>query len=65
MKRYLLFCFDDFYPCGGWNDFREAFSTPQDAEAAATVKGARHSEYSGFQVVDSKTGEIVNGGPTC
>jgi hypothetical protein len=27
MKKYMLFCFSQYYPCGGMNDFKGYFDT--------------------------------------
>jgi hypothetical protein len=35
LKRYLLFMYDDYYPGGGWHDFRGSFDTPEEAMAEA------------------------------
>ncbi len=31
MKRFLLFTGDDFYPLGGWKDFKGDFNTESEA----------------------------------
>ena len=31
MKRYLLFTFKNYYPCGGFEDYIDIFDTIQDA----------------------------------
>ncbi len=31
MKRFLVFGYDDYYPCGGWDDFDGCFDTLEDA----------------------------------
>ncbi len=31
MKRYLAFCGDNYYPCGGMNDFIGDFDTLEQA----------------------------------
>lgn len=51
MKRYLVFSFDQYYPCGGWNDFKGSFDTYEEAYA---FKGMT-------QVVDSATGKVLYG----
>lgn len=55
MKRYLLFMFDQYYPTGGWNDFRGSFDSIEAATAA--VAEAQYCDF--WQVVDSQTGEMV------
>ena len=32
MKRYLCFSFDTYYPAGGFNDFKYAFDTVEEAD---------------------------------
>ena len=54
MKRYLLFAFDDYYPTGGWNDFRGSFDTAIEA----FVDGANWP-YENKQVIDSATGREI------
>lgn len=57
MKRYLVFKFQQFYPLGGWFDFRGAFDSLDDA-----VKDAEAWEESGYaHVVDTETMSIVWG----
>lgn len=31
MNEYLVFLGDDFYPCGGWEDFRGDFDSLEEA----------------------------------
>lgn len=31
MKRYLLFTFSNYYPCGGFEDYIDSFNTIEDA----------------------------------
>lgn len=54
MKRYLLFCFDGYYPVGGWNDFRGSYDTLQEAVEK------RSFDY--YHVIDSTTGTEVASG---
>lgn len=37
MKRWILFEFDDYYPCGGWGDMLGAYDDEDEARAAAIV----------------------------
>ena len=32
MKRFLLFAGDEYYPLGGWHDFKGDFETLEDAQ---------------------------------
>ena len=54
MKRYALFTGDDYYPRGGWDDFKGSFDTVEDALAAP------RGEW--FQVVDLTEGFLVRKG---
>lgn len=33
MKQYLFFSGYNYYPCGGWDDFKESFDTIEDVIA--------------------------------
>jgi hypothetical protein len=54
MQRYLLFCFDYYYPSGGFNDFNDDFNNIEDAK-----KGALESGYDHFQIIDSLDGATI------
>lgn len=57
MKRFLLFAFRDYYPIGGWDDFKESYDTLE--EAASAGRATLEDLYCNFQVVDSATGEVT------
>lgn len=63
MNRYLLFAGNDYYPDGGWHDFKGSFHTLDGAEAAYRDWQARPYDEGGTgewgHVVDTKTGEVV------
>ena len=70
MKRYLLFCFDQEYPSGGWNDFRGSYDTAEEASSNATHDCQVPMRCGGIStqkvtdhhhVVDSSTGEVIDG----
>lgn len=46
MKRYLVFAGKNYYPGGGWSDFRGAFDDLESAaaEAARLVLEPKHDE---------------------
>jgi hypothetical protein len=44
VKRYLLFTYEDYYPGGGWSDFRGSFDTPEDAMEAAVTTDDTYAE---------------------
>ena len=50
MKRYLVFAFDQYYPCGGWSDFKGDFDYHGDALALAN-RLKRDNDY--VSVVDT------------
>lgn len=52
MKKYLLFCGDNYYPNGGWADFKKDFDTLEDALAAD-----RSSDW--YQIIDRDTKEVI------
>ena len=54
MKRFLLFCHDCYYPCGGWSDYEGSFDTAEEAMAFKT----RYQSDNG-EVVDSTTEQVV------
>lgn len=60
VKRYLLFAGDQYYPVGGWDDFKGSFDTPDEA-----VDAIRHpTEPNGWRtdwwhVIDGTTGDEV------
>lgn len=55
MKRYLLFVGDNYYPEGGWNDFRGAFDSIDDA--INYVLGLLNRDW--WHIVDTHTIQIV------
>ena len=54
MKRFGVFTYDQYYPRGGWDDFRAAHDTLD--EAKEHVK-QRNPEY--YHIVDFTTGQKV------
>ena len=40
MKRYLLFCYDHYYPCGPEGDCVDSYDTIQECIAAWTEDGS-------------------------
>lgn len=56
MKRYLLFSGDNYYPGGGWEDFRGDFDT---VEAAKAAKLDQHKHDDWYHIVDIETGTEV------
>lgn len=58
MKKYLLFVFDDYYPCGGFEDYVGLFDTIELAHEH-WKNTAREYTLSNCQIVDCTTYEIV------
>lgn len=58
MKRYLLFMGDQYYPLGGWDDFKTSFDREENCYGFILEQTVR--TYDWWQIVDSHTGKIVN-----
>lgn len=54
MNRYLVFEFDTYYPCGGWDDLHSTHQTIESAKATVESKG-----FQNWQIVDTETREII------
>lgn len=57
MKRFLLFTWGKYEPCGGWRDLTGSFDTREEAHARF-MTGVAYSDQ--MQIVDSATGEVVD-----
>jgi len=53
MKRYLIFVGDNYYPEGGWKDYRGSLDT---LEAALSLVASIPGDW--WQIVDAQTGAI-------
>lgn len=53
-KRYLVFCYDQYYPGGGWSDFQGSFETLEEAKA---FKPSMNFDYK--DIVDLETMEVI------
>lgn len=62
MGRYLLFAGDEYYPAGGWQDYKGRFDSVKEALKAA-AGGTRNLDFQGtwdwWQIVDLATGKMV------
>lgn len=58
MKRYLLFTFKNYYPCGGFEDYVDEFETVEDAYNYWNNIPLIDRE-SNCQIVDNTTLKIV------
>lgn len=54
MKRYLVFCYEEFYPNGGWDDFTGDYDSI--GEAAQSII---EDEYLIVHIVDTNNPAIV------
>lgn len=52
VKRFAVFSGDQFYPNGGWDDYRSSHATLKEARGASAPGDWR-------QIVDLTTGQIV------
>ena len=57
MRRYLLFCGDNYYPMGGMKDFVGSFDSIEKFEYYMEVQ--RSSAPDWYQLFDTKTETIV------
>ena len=57
MKQYLLFTFEQYYPSGGWEDFKEDFDDLNEAKKQGISYIGRGGDY--FHVVDLLRGLVV------
>lgn len=57
MNPYALFAYSQYYPAGGWNDYKGSFETIESA-----LEGAANAECERWHIVDLTTGEIVKQG---
>ena len=64
MKRFLLFCFENYYPLGGMNDFVKDFDSTKEALDHAQdnlhelLKDSVY-DYAWIQVFDTELNELV------
>lgn len=61
MKRFLLFAGHNYYPSGGWNDFRSDHETAETADEVGHDLISRcvsfgSPAYDWYEVVDTETG---------
>lgn len=59
VKRYMVFCGEEYYPVGGMRDFRFSVDEIEDVktEMAAILKKADYIRW--YNVLDTMTGECV------
>lgn len=54
MKKYLLFCYDFYYPTGGMNDLMGSHDS-----IAECLNDERIKKYSEYQIIDRDTFKVV------
>ena len=57
MKQYLVFAGSDYYPSGGWKDFKGSFDSIDEAKKFLNTKELR--SYDWFEIVDTIKMEVV------
>ena len=55
LKRYLVFSGSVYYPVGGWNDFKCAYSSIKAAE-----KRVKQDEEDWSHIIDLETGKEID-----
>ena len=50
MKQFLLFGYDSYYPCGGWNDFIASFHSEGEAITHELSLGG---DYDHYDIIDT------------
>jgi len=58
MKRYLLFTFSNYYPCGGFEDYIDIFDTIEEAYNY-WINIPSIDRHCNCQIVDYQTLQIV------
>ena len=57
MKRFLLFCGENYYPNGGWADFKGDFDSLEEA-----FQGAFKSKSDWYHIVDAQDARLILNG---
>lgn len=55
MKRYLIFRFDDYYPCGGMHDLVGQYDTLDEVRENCPI----YESYCSIEVWDIQTGKDI------
>lgn len=59
MPKYLLFCFDYYYPCGGLSDYVGEFDSIESAKKEIETN---RKDYNFYQIVDHATMLVEDSG---
>lgn len=54
MKRFLVFAWEQYYPCGGFNDLVGNYDTYEECEVRVD-----QLTYENYEIVDLQTGERI------
>lgn len=54
MKKLMLFGHEDYYPSGGWGDFKGDFDTVEEAQAFIDAQRHKNDTY---DLIDTETKE--------
>jgi len=57
LKRFLVFTYANYYPGGGWTDFRGSFDTIREA---ALFLVEYHDDSDNLDIVDLQTGAVIH-----
>lgn len=58
MKKYLVFLYYTYYPCGGIDDFEDSFDTFEEAEKCVKDRIEKDT-IDCYQIVDYETLQII------
>lgn len=67
MKKYFVFCWNNYYPYGGFNDFQGAFETLEEAQECALAwkneywEGLEWGDMHNYCIADITTLKIIEG----
>jgi len=60
MKRYLLFGYDQYYPSGGWTDYKGSFDSIEECKEMIESRNLGYmSKCDYWDIVDRDTEEVI------
>jgi len=57
LSKFLVFCGDNYYPSGGWEEFKGSFGTLEDA-----INFLLDLNYNWYHIVNLESESIVKSG---
>lgn len=57
MKQYIVFAGSDYYPAGGWKDFKGAFNSIYEAKKFINAEEFQGNDW--WEIVDVTKQEVV------